>query len=104
MVSAMLSPELKERYNRGSLNVRKGDTVKIMRGDLKGHKGEVMKVDLTKLKIYVHGVTSKKADGKDVERPVDSSNVQIVEVSDEDKVRRALLSRKVEDKPDVEAK
>ncbi len=98
MVSAPLSKELKQKYSKNSIPVRKKDTVKITRGSMKGHTGEVVRVNLKKLKIYVHGVTSKKTDGKDVERPIDPSNVQIVEISDEDKKRREMLSRKMEAK------
>jgi len=98
MISAALSKELKDRYKRNSFTVRKGDTVKIMRGNMKGHTGEVMKVDTLKYKLYINGVTAKKADGKDVERPIHPSNVQITDLYDEDKERRATLTKKMEAK------
>jgi large subunit ribosomal protein L24 len=98
LVSAMLSKELKEKYNRNSVPVRKGDTVKIMRGDMKGHSGEVMKVDLKKYKIFIQGVTAKKADGTDVEKPVAPSNVMVTGLNDTDKQRRASLARTAEAK------
>ncbi|MBU0762581.1 MAG: 50S ribosomal protein L24 [Candidatus Altiarchaeota archaeon] len=98
MVSAPLSEEIKKKYKRNALPVRKKDTVKIMRGNMRGHTGEVVRVDLKTLKIFVHGVTAKKADGKDKERPIDPSNVQIIELSEEDKKRREVLSRKLEAK------
>jgi large subunit ribosomal protein L24 len=98
LVSATLSEELRVKYKRRSLPVRKGDTVKIMRGALKGHTGEIMSVDLSKYKVYVNGVTAKKSDGTDVEKPVHPSNVMITGLHEEDKKRRALLAKKSEAK------
>jgi large subunit ribosomal protein L24 len=96
MLSAALSGELKEKYNRNSLPARKGDTVTLMRGQSRGHSGEVMRVDTTNYKLYIQGVTSKKADGTEKERPVHPSNVMITGLFEEDKERRDLLSRNVE--------
>jgi large subunit ribosomal protein L24 len=96
MVGAALSKELKEKYRKNSIPVRKGDTVKLMRGEMKGHSGEVMKVDLKRYRIYVQGVTAKKADGTDVEKPVAPSNVMITAFNEEDKERREIISRNVE--------
>jgi large subunit ribosomal protein L24 len=98
MVSAQLDKALKEKYKRGSLPVRKGDKVKIMRGDMKGHSGEVMRVDLKKYKLYIQGVTAKKADGTDVEKPVHPSNVRITDIFEDDKERRQTLAKKTEAK------
>jgi large subunit ribosomal protein L24 len=98
MVSAQLDKELREKYKRGSLPVRKGDKVKIMRGDMKGHSGEVTKVDLKKYKIYMQGLTAKKADGTDVEKPIHPSNVRITELYEDDKERRQTLMKKTEAK------
>ena len=96
MISAALSRELKGKYSRNSLPVRKGDTVKILRGGMRGHSGEVMRVDLPGHRIYIQGVTAKKADGTDVERSIHPSNVMITELHEEDKERRDVLARTVE--------
>jgi large subunit ribosomal protein L24 len=69
-----------------------------MCGSLKGHTGEVMRVDMKKYKIYINGVTAKKSDGTDVEKPVHPSNVMITAVHEEDKKRRALLNKRSEAK------
>jgi len=98
MVSAALSGELKGKYGRNSLPVRRGDTVKVMRGTLRGHSGEVLRVEPSKRRIYVQGVTAKKSDGTDVEKPVHPSNVMITELHEEDKERRDVLARTAEDK------
>ena len=98
IMSAALSKELKEKYSRNALPVRKGDTVEVMRGSMKGHKGKVMRVDTKTYKIFVEGVVSKKADGTDVERPIPTSNVRITELHEEDKERREVFARTMEAK------
>ncbi len=96
MISSALSKELSEKYSRNAIPIRKGDTVKVLRGSAKGHQGEVMKVDLSGYKIYVNGLINKKTDGKEVERPIDPSNVQIIEITDEDRERKEALMRNME--------
>lgn len=95
MMGSTLSRELREKYSRRSLPVRKGDTVKIMKGEFKGTSGEVMNVSLKNYRIYVDGVTIKKADGTDVERALHPSNVVITDLFMEDKERRNILERKI---------
>ena len=94
MVSSTLSEELRAKYKKRSAQVRKGDKVKIMRGDYKGTTGEVTAVVLKDYTITVQGVTVKKADGTEKPRPIAPSNVMITELNDEDKVRRATLEKK----------
>jgi large subunit ribosomal protein L24 len=98
MLASALDKELKAKYKRNSLPVRKGDTVKIMRGNMKGHSGQVMSVDTKNYKIFISGVIAKKADGKEVERPIHPSNVMITELNEEDKQRRQMLQRTSEAK------
>ena len=74
------------------IRVVKGDTVKITRGDFVGDEGLVDGVDTQKSKLIVHGVSSTKADGTEVPRPVDASNVQITSLNLADKRREAKLS------------
>ena len=96
MVAAHLSKDLKEKYNRRSLSIRKGDRVTVMRGAFIGIAGEVLNVNRENYKIYVEGITQKKADGTDVPRFIDPSNVLITELFIEDKERRNILERKIE--------
>lgn len=95
MISSHLSKELREKYKRRNLPIRKGDKVKVMRGEFKGTTGTVLKVDPKKYKIYVEGITSKKASGEDVPRAIDPSNVMITSLYMEDKERRRVLERKL---------
>jgi large subunit ribosomal protein L24 len=94
MMAAPLSPELREKYGIRSLPVRKGDKVRIMRGDFKGHEGRVVKVDLKRMRIYVDGVTIKRSDGTPVFRPIHPSNVMIIELDLSDEYRKKIIERK----------
>ena len=77
MIASHLAEDLMLKYNKRSVPVKKGDTVKIIRGGLKGHIGKVASVDTRKIKIRVEGATIAKADKSQVARPIDPSNVII---------------------------
>lgn len=91
-LSAPLSKTLREQYNRRSLRVITGDTVKMTRGSSVGHEGIVDEVDTRNLKIWVHGVTGTKADGTEVPRPVDPSKVELVKLNLKDPKREMKLT------------
>ncbi len=93
LMSAHLSPELREKYGRRSFPVRVGDRVKIMRGEFKGVEGKVTKVDRERQMVYVENVTTKKADGTTVQRPIHVSNVMITELNLDDEYRKQALLR-----------
>ena len=78
-LSASLSKELKEKVGKKSLPVRSGDKVRVVRGDFKGHEGEVLTVDYTSYKVTVEDVTLAKPDGTTTFLPVDPSNLVIIE-------------------------
>jgi large subunit ribosomal protein L24 len=105
-MTAPLSEELREKYGVKRLPVRKGDKVRIVRGDFKGHEGAVVKVDLKRLRIYVDGVTVKRQDGTPRFVPIHPSKVVIVALDLKDKWRRAIIERrggvKVEEERKVE--
>ena len=92
LLHASLSKDLQERYKRRSIRVIKGDTVKVLRGDHTGTEGKVDNVNTKNLKIVVDGVSIKKADGSEVPRPIDPSNVVITDLNLEDKRREQKLS------------
>lgn len=95
-LTASLSKELRARFKRRSLAVRKGDKVKVTCGDFKGVEGEVMKVDLAEKKVFVDKVVVKKRDGTDVLRALMPSNLVLTDIDIRDKGRQKVLSRKVE--------
>jgi large subunit ribosomal protein L24 len=90
-LNAPLAEALKEKYTKKTLRVVKGDTVKVTRGDFVGTEGLVDAVDTKNSKLVIHGVSSTKADGTEVPRSVDASNVQITKLNLADKRRVAKL-------------
>jgi len=101
---ANLSKELREKYNRRSLPVRKDDKVKVMRGKFKGKIAKVTEVNLKTLKVYLEGVTRKKVDGKEVQVPIQPSNLQIISAAMDDKKREKLVKRKKAKDKETEGK
>lgn len=97
MLVARVSDDLKEKYKRRSVPVRKGDTVKIMRGKSKGTSGEVTGVNIKSYRIYIGGVTIKKANGRDVERGISPSDCLITGLFVEDKERKEMLERNIKE-------
>ncbi len=91
LLHAPLSKELREKYHQRSVRVIKGDTVKVVRGDHVGTSGSVDYVETKKSQIIVDGVSVKKADGTEVPRPIDPSNVIVTELNLEDKRREQKL-------------
>jgi len=82
-----LSEELIKKYNIKKIRIRKGDKVKVLRGDFKGKVGKVTKVDIKKNRIYIEGIEQKKADGSISYFPIHPSKVMILELNLEDKRR-----------------
>ena len=89
-VHATLSDDLREEYDRRSVRVNAGDTVEVMRGDAAGETGSVADVDLKDGTVAVEGVTVEKADGEEVPRPLDASNLRVtgLDLSDDRREER----------------
>jgi len=92
--SAPLSPELKSSHNTNSIQVRAGDTVRVMRGDYRGFEGKITRVNRKKYRIFVEGVTREKVDGSPTLVPIHPSKVTITRLNLDDKWRRNALKRK----------
>jgi large subunit ribosomal protein L24 len=90
-VRATLSEDLREEYGQRNVRVNAGDTVEVLRGDYAGEEGEVLEVDLKNEVITVEDVTVERADGEEVPRPLDASNVRVTELDLEDDRREARL-------------
>ena len=103
MIASTLSPDLREKYSRRSIPVRVKDVIKIMRGAYRGKKGEVLSVNTKKRKITIEGIVRKKTSGEEVAVNIDPSNVMVTELFLDDKMRRKVLNRKVEDVEEVKA-
>jgi large subunit ribosomal protein L24 len=93
LLRANLSDELREEYGKRSAGVRKGDKVKIMRGEFKDHEGAVEKVSLKNSCVHVSGATKKKASGMERFYPIHPSNLMIIKLDLKDERRRKILER-----------
>jgi len=104
MIASHLAEDLMLRYKRRSIQVIRGDTVKIMRGSYKGRIGKVRKVDVKNQRIEVEGITITKVDGKSVPYPIHASNVLITKLNLTDPWRRRKLEERLteEEKKEVE--
>jgi large subunit ribosomal protein L24 len=81
-VHVHLSKELRTKIKKRSIQAKSGDKVRIMRGKFKGKEGKISKIDLSECKIFVEGITQKKANGKEVPIPIDPSNLMIIELTE----------------------
>jgi large subunit ribosomal protein L24 len=87
LLSAPLSKELRTAQGRHSYPVRKGDTVKIVRGDFAGIEGKVTTVDTKRQRLFVEGVSREKVAGTSTNVSVHSSKVTITKLNLDDKWR-----------------
>ncbi|MBO8181327.1 MAG: 50S ribosomal protein L24 [Archaeoglobus sp.] len=94
LLNATLSKDLRKKYGRRTLRVRKGDKVRIMRGEFAGSEGKVLEVDMKRALIKVDGVTTTKVDGTEVSVPIHPSNVMIISLGEVDNVRKRKLEGK----------
>ncbi|MCK4717795.1 MAG: 50S ribosomal protein L24, partial [Thermoplasmata archaeon] len=92
-IASHLEGSLIKKHNVRSMPVKRGDTVMVMRGKWKGFAGKVLRIDVSHRKVVVEGVTLHKADGNEVEMPLDPSNLLITKLDLSDKKRKAKLER-----------
>ena len=90
-VAAHLDEPLLLKYNTRSATLRKGDTVRVMRGEYAGISGKVLDVNTRTRKVTVDGVTVQKAKANQVARPLDPSNLVITKLDLSDPLRREKL-------------
>jgi len=90
-VRAHLSESLREEYGQRSVRVNEGDTVTVQRGDFAGEEADVVNVDLRDAVVHVEDVTLETADGEEVPRPLDASNLVVTSLNLEDEKREARL-------------
>ena len=102
MLRGHLAPKYLEAGKRRSLTIRKGDQVRIMRGEHKGEEGKVEKVNLRNLTITIEGVTQAKADESQSARMIHASNIMIIRPDMSDRRRLMKFGRTVEEEAEEE--
>jgi large subunit ribosomal protein L24 len=91
-MSANLSKELRKKYGKRSLPVRKGDVVKIMKGKFKKKTGKISVVYAKKIKIEIEGMQIKKQDGSKANVKFNPQFLQITELNLEDRKRNKTFA------------
>ena len=99
-MSSPIDKGLRERQlSRGfmyprAMPVKKGDRVMIVRGEGKSKSATAVSlVDRKARKVYVEGFTYFKSDGTELQRPIDASNLVIINPDWSDIRRRKILNR-----------
>jgi len=92
-ISSHLEESLLLKYDRRAIPVIKGDTVKVMRGNFRGHEDKIASVNVKRRYLEIEGITMSKADGNKIAKPIHASNVLITKLNLTDKWRRKKLER-----------
>ncbi|MCU0849949.1 MAG: 50S ribosomal protein L24 [Candidatus Thermoplasmatota archaeon] len=92
-ISSHLAENLLLKYDRRSIPVVKGDTVKIMRGNYRGHEDKISKVNVRDQTIEIEGVTITTAKGTKIAKPIHASTLLITKLNVTDKWRRRKLEK-----------
>jgi len=101
-LGAVLSKQLRQKYNRRSARIVIGDTVKIIRGEYKSIDGKVTKVSLEKNSIAIEGIQKEKLKGGKFDIYIHSSNAIITSLNTDDKWRVNVLEHKPNTKSKAE--
>jgi len=86
-MSATLDKALREKHSRRSIEVRKGDEVKVMRGKFAKKQGKVSIVDVKKNRIQIDGLQRSKRAGEKLETWFNPSKVKIINLNTDDSRR-----------------
>ncbi|MFP4111634.1 MAG: 50S ribosomal protein L24 [Candidatus Woesearchaeota archaeon] len=94
MLSAHLSKELRQKYEKRSMPVRKGDKVIVQRGTHKGKEGSIDSVDTKRECVNISGIDFVKKNGSKAFYPIKITNIMIKDLDMSDKKRKKIVERK----------
>jgi len=97
-MTVTLSKELRKKYGTRNITLRKGDKVKILRGNFKKKEGKVEEINLKLTKVYVTKIERSKKDGSKAKVPLNPTNLQIIELNLDDKLRKTKLEHGLDHK------
>lgn len=72
----------KDKLKKRSMLLKKGDTVKIMRGKYKGKEMKVADVSYGNTKVYLEGISKRTARGREMPVAFQPSNLEITALSE----------------------
>lgn len=70
------------------VTLRKGDTVKIIRGSRSGHEGKVAQIDVKRRKVSIEKALLRKSNNKEVSLWFDPTNLVITKLDLSDPIRK----------------
>ena len=97
LLSANLSKELRKKYGKRSIPLRKGDVVKVMRGKFSKKTGKILAVNSKRLNVEIEGLQIKKQDGSKANVRFTPSILQITELNAEDKKRITIKNKEIKE-------
>ena len=96
MLGSHLSKELRKKHETRAIGIRKGDEVKVLRGNFKGKTGKIGIVDIKKQRVTIDGLQNKKKDGTKINVYFNASNLMITNLNLEDKKRLKRITKPLE--------
>lgn len=103
MMHVHLSSELRGKYGLRNIQIRKNDTIKVLRGKFKKKEGKVEHVDLKREKVQITGLEYIKKDGTKVLATFVPSNLMILNLDLSDKKRKMKLKKQEDQKVEPKA-
>ncbi len=92
-----LSRELRRRFHRRSVALRKGDTVRVMKGSYLGREERVQRLDRRGYTVTLDNVTLKSGEEKLKPLPIRTNHLLIVRLNLADEWRREALKVRAEE-------
>ncbi|OIO80520.1 50S ribosomal protein L24 [Candidatus Pacearchaeota archaeon CG1_02_32_132] len=97
-LSAPLSKELRKKYDKRNIAIKKGDEVLVMRGSFKKKKAKVSSVDIKKSRVTLEGINRAKKDGTKFNVYFHPSKLILQTLNLDDKKRIKRMTNKSENK------
>ncbi|MBI2148100.1 50S ribosomal protein L24 [Candidatus Woesearchaeota archaeon] len=94
LMSVRLNKDLKQKYGKRNFPIRTGDRIKVMTGQFKGKLVKISEVNLKNKSVYLEDVFIVKKDGNKIPVKIHPSNLMIMELNLDDKLRKKALERK----------
>lgn len=86
---AHLSKELRKQHKTRAMRLKKGDEVKIVRGQFKGKTGKIERITLKNMKVFITGAEIVKKDGTKIMKPIHPSNLIIQKLTERKQKKEA---------------
>ena len=93
-LSGKLSKDLRKKYNKRSVRIVEGDSVKVVRGEFTGVDGKVTEVSSHNNGLTIEGVKKEKLKGEKFDVYIPTTNIEVTGLNTADKWRMNRLEGK----------